>query len=138
MIKNVLFKESETKFTTYAYNIGTMNHNTGAALDLWTNNSSSMFPTVGDTENNRDGNEIIGQGFMLRGMFNVPHDRRDVRIDYYYVQHNTNMGNPSCRPLSSLLRGKALQTTQLNPALVPEADWRVWQRQCLISEENAR
>ena len=94
MIKKVLLNQSETKFTSYAYAVGGINHNSGALIDLWTNNASSLFPTVGDSENNRDGNEIVGRGFMIRGMFNVPYDRRDVRIDMYYVQHNTNMGNP--------------------------------------------
>lgn len=94
MIRNVLLKQSETKFTSYAYALGALSHNTGTGINLWTNNSSSLFPTVGDTENNRDGNEIISQGFMIRGMFNIPYDRRDVRIDYYFVQYNTNMGAP--------------------------------------------
>lgn len=94
MIKSTLLKMSETKFTSYGYAVGAIAHNGGQLIDLWTNNTSSLFPTVGDTENNRDGNEIMGRGFMIRGMFNIPYDRRDVRIDMYYVQHNTNMGNP--------------------------------------------
>lgn len=94
-VKQQMLKMSETKFTSYNYVLGALGHNTGTAINLWTNNASSLFPTVGDSENNRDGNEIVGRGFMIRGMFNVPYDRRDVRIDYYFVQHNTNMGDPT-------------------------------------------
>ena len=43
MIKSTLLKMSETKFTSYGYVIGTINHNSGALIDLWTNNASSTL-----------------------------------------------------------------------------------------------
>ena len=46
-----------------------MNHNTISAIPFWSGSICPFFATVRDTEHYQDWNEIIGRGFMVRGMF---------------------------------------------------------------------
>uniref|UniRef100_UPI00404758E3 hypothetical protein n=1 Tax=Aliarcobacter sp. TaxID=2321116 RepID=UPI00404758E3 len=74
-----------------------MNHNKLHARYMWYNGvgvTPIIWPAVGDGRDQREGDEIIGNGVMMRSVFNVKNSTRSTRLRFYYVTWNTDMGNP--------------------------------------------
>lgn len=69
-------------------------HNTIARFDLLSN-QTSLMPSQGSAQNERNGSDIYGTGIMLRGEINIPYDRRNARFKIYICEFNNSAGNPS-------------------------------------------
>ena len=66
--------------------------------DIWKVNSTSadtIWPAVGDGDANRTGDMIQATGMKIRGVFEIPNDRFNMRMKIWYVQWNTGDGTPS-------------------------------------------
>lgn len=100
LIKGVQLKNSETCYRTYKNQSFTCYHNTIAKLSMWWPTipvAQSLWPTQGNTDGNRQGDEIITQGIMLRMQLNVPYDRRNAYFKVFYLQYNDAQGDPATR-----------------------------------------
>lgn len=101
-VKDVMLKETETKYVcinralTGTAGNGTLCHNLLTQSILWDDiNNTSLFPSQGDGKTSRDGEEIFCRGFMLRGVFQIPYNRRNMRFKLWYVPYNSQQGSPT-------------------------------------------
>lgn len=97
LIKGVQLNQCETCYRTFKIQSFSLNHNVIARLTLWDDSmtaGNNLFPTQGDTDGNRRGDEIITQGIRLRMIFNVPYDRRNSMFKIFFVPYNTVQGDP--------------------------------------------
>lgn len=102
LIKNVTLKQSEPKYLTInqsgaEFDVPTLNHNVLHLRYLWYNGvgvNPVIWPSQGNLRNNREGDEIIANGVMMRGVFNVLNSTRSTRLRFYYVAWNSDQGNP--------------------------------------------
>jgi hypothetical protein len=92
----VIKRTAEPKFIHWdigaaseAYGPSTLAHNSFNQWTIYSVASSStnlnLFPHVGDGRADRNGNEIYGKGFMLRGSFNFAGDRRGTTLRFYLI-----------------------------------------------------
>lgn len=91
MIKNVSIKEAETKYKTLNYTWGALSHDDVFHKDLWSS-TINLFPGQGTSDSNRIGDRIVCQGIMLRAVFDVPWDRKNVRLKAYFIPYNSDQG----------------------------------------------
>lgn len=107
-VRGVIFKTVEKKYRegTINYAAGTdlystappWPHNILQRIDLWNNvigaSGMRLFPTQGNTDGNRIGDEIYATGISVRLVFNIPSDRRTTSLRCWFVPWNTVQGNP--------------------------------------------
>lgn len=94
LIKQVNIKQSETKYKTLSIPWSSMVHDNVYKRDLW-NNSTSCFPNQGTTDGNRIGDRIVCQGIQIRAVFDIPWDRKNLKLKLFYLQYNTDQGDPT-------------------------------------------
>lgn len=101
LIKGVQLKQSETCYRTIKNQSFSLNHNSiYAAIAAWYPSmpaGQTMFPSQGNTDGNRKGDEILCQGMRFRCQLNVPYDRRSSAFKFFFVQWNTSQGSPGTR-----------------------------------------
>lgn len=100
LIKAVQLKDSETCYRTYKLQSFALYHNSIAAHSIWYPGNpigNNLFPTQGNTDGNRKGDEIICQGIRLRMVLNVPYDRRNTTFKMFFIQWNSVQGNVGLR-----------------------------------------
>lgn len=100
LIKGVTLKQAETCYRTLKHESFTLYHNSISALHGWYPTipvASGMFPTQGNTDGNRRGDEIFIQGIKIRMVLNIPYDRRNTTIRMYFLQWNSSQGDPGDR-----------------------------------------
>jgi len=56
--------------------------------------SVAIFPSQGNSDSDRRGDEIYTSGIMMRAVLQVPSDRRNVTIKPYFVQYDASQGDP--------------------------------------------
>lgn len=98
LIKGVQLKDCETCYRTRKFDAITVNHNVIKGYELWIpadDFTNGMWPTQGNTDGNRKGDEILCQGIKLRGILSVPYDRRATVLKMYFVQYNSSQGDPA-------------------------------------------
>jgi len=93
LIKQVNIKQAETKYKTLNYNWGAMTHGNIYHKDLWSN-VIGLFPSQGITDGSRLGDRIVCQGIKLRAIFDIPWDRKNIKLKCFYVPYNTDQGQP--------------------------------------------
>lgn len=93
LIKSVNIKQAETKYKTLNYNWGSMIHGSIYHKDLYSN-TVGLFPSQGITDGSRIGDRIVCQGIKIRGIFDIPWDRKNVKLKFFYVPYNTDQGQP--------------------------------------------
>lgn len=94
-VKKVLLKTCETKYVSKSISTTNFYHDTLKGINLWDGGATTLFPPQGDSDGNRNGDEIYVTGIMIRGVFTVPYDRRNMRMRMWFVPHNTNQGDPT-------------------------------------------
>lgn len=97
LIKGVTLKQAETCYRTYKLESFTCYHNSIIRPHLWYPNNpigNNMWPTQGNTDGNRQGDEIIVQGIRLRMVLNVPYDRRNTQFRMFFIMYNSTQGDP--------------------------------------------
>lgn len=95
MIKSVLLGMAETNYKSHDVKGSSFTHNTLARHDLWninTSDANSIFPAIGDGDANRSGDMIQATGIKIRGIFEVPNDRFNMKMKVWFVQWNTSDG----------------------------------------------
>lgn len=94
LIKSVNIKNSESKYKTLTANYPAMVHGNIYKNDLWSS-SVSIFPSQNSTDAGRIGDRVIAQGVMLRMIFDVPWDRKNVKLKCFYLPYNSDQGDPT-------------------------------------------
>lgn len=98
LIKNIQLRQSETKYKSRDLTHGAMNHNTINAITVYDKDAAlgpiSIFPTNGTYDYNRIGDRIIAQKIKLRIQFDVPWDRKNVKVKMYFLEYNSDQGDP--------------------------------------------
>lgn len=100
LIKGVQLKQCETCYRTLKHQSFSLNHNTLQNIWLWYPSNpigNNLFPTQGNTDGNRRGDEIICQGVRMRMVLNVPYDRRNSVFKLFFLQWNSTQGSPDLR-----------------------------------------
>lgn len=102
MMKAVTLKMSEPKRNDVPYafsSTGVMVHDTLYEVLLNTTDQASTLPPtrliVGGGPSSRIGDEVYSTGFMVRGTFGIPFDRRNTIIKIWLLEYNTNQGSPT-------------------------------------------
>lgn len=104
-IRNVVLSTSETKYTSSVETSASIYHNGGmsnelAGFKIWDQNPSPgaglgiNWPTLGDGNGQRNGNEIFPVGIKIRMELQCPLDRRSVKLRLFLVKYNSEQGNP--------------------------------------------
>ena len=77
-VLQVIKKTAEPKFIhNNITGFSTLKHNSFNDVKIWNRaGNHDTFPLQGDNQGMRNGNEIYGKGFMLRGSFNFAGDRQ--------------------------------------------------------------
>ncbi|AXH75744.1 MAG: putative capsid protein [Cressdnaviricota sp.] len=94
LIKSVNIRQSESKYKSTSYTWGALTHDNTYHKDLWSS-TVNLFPGQGTSDVNRIGDRIICQGIMLRAVFDVPWDRKNVKLKMFYVPWNSDQGTPA-------------------------------------------
>ena len=101
LIKNVTMVQSETKYISKNLAFSAMDHNKIYQAHIWGQTGAAALmgamPFQGPGDDERNGDRITIKGFMLRAVFDIPHDRRETQIAVYFVPHNSGQGDPSDR-----------------------------------------
>lgn len=98
LIKSVLLNMAETNYKSHDEKGKTFLHDVLTRQDIWKVNSTAadtIWPAVGDGDANRTGDMIQATGMKIRGVFEIPNDRFNMRMKIWYVQWNTGDGTPS-------------------------------------------
>ena len=95
LIKQVNIKQSETKYKTKSYTWSSLQHDNIYKVDLWNSSDSALFPGQGTTDGNRIGDRIVAQGIKVRMVFDVPWDRKNVKLKLFYLTYNSDQGDPT-------------------------------------------
>jgi len=94
LIKQVNIKEAETKYKTTAFTWGALTHDNIYHKSLWSS-SATVFPSQDATDSGRIGDRIVCQGIKLRGAFDVPWDRKNVKLKLFFIPYNSDQGDPT-------------------------------------------
>lgn len=95
LIKNVTLKQSETKYVSKSISVINFYHDTFKGINLWDASNTQIFPAQGTSDGHRNGDEIYLTGIMIRAVFVVPFDRRNMRLRMWFVPHNPVQGDPT-------------------------------------------
>lgn len=99
LIKDVNIAQSEMKYKSSYVETGILNHNSVTQFYLWHPSTGedimNLMPTQGTTDSSRIGDRIYMKGIKIRGMFQIPWDRRSTRMAVYWCPHNSEQGDPS-------------------------------------------
>lgn len=106
IVKDVVMKTTETKqkilaFTTVGLYSGPGSelnkgcHNFHTVEHLWDDSATTgLWPISQTNDSGRVGDNINALGIHLRMVLQIPHDRRNMRCKMYFVQWNSNQGDP--------------------------------------------
>ena len=95
LIKGIMLKNVETKYKSLSLDKQELYHNKLYGWGL-ISNSGGVFPSQGDTDSNRQGDEIITTGIKFRVMFGQKMDRPNVTWKIYLVKYNSSVsGDPA-------------------------------------------
>ena len=91
-VLQVIKKTAEPKYVhTNISSLTTLYHNSFNLVYIYQRNAdNSPWPMQGDGINQRNGNEIYGKGFMLRGSFCFAGDRRGTTLRFYLAHPKEN------------------------------------------------
>lgn len=97
LIKDININMSERKYRSRTVESGGMFHNLIYQFHAWgeTGTILDVMPSVGTTDSTRVGDRIFVEGIMIRATFAVAGDRRNTQINAYWLEHNSDNGNPS-------------------------------------------
>lgn len=99
LIKDINIAQSEMKYKSSYVNTGVLNHNSVTQFHLWHPSTGEtimdLIPSQGTSDSSRIGDRIFIKGIKIRGMFQIPWDRKSTRLAVYYVPHNSENGDPS-------------------------------------------
>lgn len=90
--------ETKMKVVSTSYDCVALNicqHNANTALPIWKETSTGIWPTGGTSDAGRIGENINTLGILVRAVFQIPHDRRNMRFKMYFVQYNSVQGDPA-------------------------------------------
>lgn len=104
-VRSLVLKSSETKVTHNMIESTGIYHNGGLSDNLagwWLWNSDPgiapplgiQWPSLGNTDHERVGNEIYPVGIKVRMEIQCPFDRRNVKFRLFLVKFNSNQGTP--------------------------------------------
>jgi hypothetical protein len=82
---------------TNAAELHDVNHNAVQAFRLWDNTTDSVtgiWPSLGDSDANRDGDRIMCTGMMLRGVVNFNANAQGAMIKLFYLPFESSQGDP--------------------------------------------
>lgn len=113
LVKKVTLNQAETHYKTTKFAMapvpsgqnyfsGSVYHNSISELVLW-DPGAATFPSQGNTDGERTGDEIMLTGIKVRIVMQIPWDRRNSKFKFYYVAHNSVQGNPALK--SDLFHG---------------------------------
>lgn len=93
-VKSVILKTSETMYKTRKQTTSTCLHNNlYHIMDM--DSGSTLWPSQGDGDGNRKGDEIYATGIMIRAAVNLPFDRKATRLRFFLVEYDWNQtGSP--------------------------------------------
>lgn len=92
LIRKIVLKTSETKYKTLSCPKQELYHN---LLHNFGTNLVSVFPVQGDSDSDRNGDEIYATGIMIRMMFGQKLDRPNVTFKVWVVAYNDNSLDPT-------------------------------------------
>lgn len=100
-VKRVVFGLAEKKYKSINLNAQTAaapwTHDSLRYANLWNfpASQSSLFPSQGASDGERNGDEIYVHGIRVRGVLDVPYDRPDTEIKMWFVPWNSVQGDPT-------------------------------------------
>jgi len=94
LIKSITVKESESKYKTITKSLGSMTNNDIYRANLW-GPLTDGFPGQNSTDSGRIGDRIVCQGIMIRAIFDVPWDRKNVKLKCFFIPYNSDQGSPN-------------------------------------------
>lgn len=97
-IKRQVLSVAESKYKSYDIKGSQFFHDTISRHDLWgplTDESNSIWPSQGSYDSGRVGDMIYCSGIRIRGLFEVPNDRFNMKMKLFFVQWNSAEGTPS-------------------------------------------
>lgn len=95
-VKKVILSTAERCFKSIASDGFSLKHDTLHAQAIWNNaGATNLFPSQGNSDSDRRGDEIIAEGIMMRAILQVPADRRNVKIKAWFLQYESLQGDPS-------------------------------------------
>lgn len=104
-VKSVMFSLAEKKYKSINLNAQTTlapwNHDSLSRADLWNSpggaSFNTLFPIQGNSDGERNGDEIYVHGIRVRGVIDVVYDRPDTEIKMWFVPHNSTQGDPAVK-----------------------------------------
>jgi len=95
-VRKVILSTAERCFKSVASDGYSMNHDTLKEAGIWNipAGGTSLFPSQGNSDSDRRGDEIYAEGIMYRGILQVPADRRNTRIKLWFLEYDTAQGDP--------------------------------------------
>lgn len=91
-VRGVILSTTERCYKSKAIDGYTMNHDSLTNWEIWSGTITNIFPQQGLGDGERIGDEIYVTGIMVRMVLQVPQDRRNTKMKFWYVPHNTDVG----------------------------------------------
>lgn len=89
-VRKVIFSTAEKCYKSISSDGQTFNHDTLGVNTIWHPSYNTMWPIQGNGDGERRGDEIYVTGIMIRAVFQVPHDRRNLKFKAWFVEYDEN------------------------------------------------
>lgn len=87
-VKRVIFSTAEKCYKSTQKDGNSFNHDSLGAISVWYPGGNTFFPSQGNGDGERRGDEIYATGIMIRAVWQIPHDRRNTKFKLWFVQYD--------------------------------------------------
>lgn len=89
-VKKVILSTAEKCYKSIARDGFSFNHDSLGLITVWSAPESftTIFPSQGNGDGERRGDEIYAKGIMARIVFQIPYDRRNMKFKLWWVEYD--------------------------------------------------
>lgn len=91
-VKKVILSTAEKCYKSIQRDGYAFNHDSLGVITVWScpENFTTIFPSQGNGDGERRGDEIYTKGIMARMVFQIPYDRRNMKFKLWWVEYDEN------------------------------------------------
>lgn len=95
-VRKVILSTAEKCYKSKQVDGTSCNHDTITGITVWNTAATTLFPSQGNGDGERRGDEIYATGIMIRAVFQIPHDRRNTKFKLWFVEYDPDLtGDPT-------------------------------------------
>ena len=87
-VRKVILSTAEKCYKSRQVDGQSFNHDSLGGVVIWNPSTTSIWPSQGNGDGERRGDEIYATGIMMRAVFQIPQDRRNTKFKMWYVAYD--------------------------------------------------